>query len=89
MLTEASTKRRAGLWCFSSMEGVRSLDRGGIDVLNSDLDQIVDALKQGNNTLKRALADPQRFDGIGMPTATKSCTQPSSRHFSALGISTR
>ncbi len=65
MLTEASSTRRAGLWCFSNLEGAKSLDRGGIDVLNSDLDQIVDALKQGNNTLKRALADPHRFDGIG------------------------
>ncbi len=64
-LTEASTTRRAGLWCFTNVEGAKSLDRGGIDVLNSDLSRIVEELKRSNNTLKRALADPHRFDGIG------------------------
>jgi formamidopyrimidine-DNA glycosylase len=65
MLTEASTKRRAGLWCFESTAGAQSLDRGGLDVLASDASQLIAELKRSNNTLKRALADPQRFDGIG------------------------
>ena len=65
MLTEASTKRRAGMWCFDSLSSAKVLDRGGLDVLNSESERIVDELKRSNNTLKRALADPQRFDGIG------------------------
>ena len=65
MLTEASTKRRAGMWCFDSLSSTKTLDRGGLDVLNSETDRIVNELKRSNNTLKRALADPQRFDGIG------------------------
>ena len=65
MLTEASTKRRSGMWCFESLSSAKVLDRGGLDVLNSESERIVDELKRSNNTLKRALADPQRFDGIG------------------------
>ncbi len=65
MLTEASSKRRAGLWCFENLAGAKSLDRGGLDVLASDTTQLIEELKRSNNTLKRALADPHRFDGIG------------------------
>ena len=65
MLTEASSKRRAGLWCFENIAGAQSLDRGGLDVLTSDPSLLIEELKRSNNTLKRALADPQRFDGIG------------------------
>lgn len=65
MLTEASTKRRAGLWCFENLAAAQSLDRGGLDVLASDTKQLMDELKRSNNTLKRALTDPRRFDGIG------------------------
>lgn len=65
MFTEASTKRRAGMWCFDSLSSTKALDRGGLDVLNCEAHRIVNELKRSNNTLKRALADPQRFDGIG------------------------
>jgi formamidopyrimidine-DNA glycosylase len=65
MLTEASSKRRAGLWCFESLEGAQSLNRGGLDVLACDEAELIGELKRSNNTLKRALTDPQRFDGIG------------------------
>ena len=40
-------------------------DPGGLDVLNSDTAAFKDRLCSGRNTLKRALADPKRFDGIG------------------------
>jgi formamidopyrimidine-DNA glycosylase len=65
MLTEASSKRRAGLWCFENFAGAQSLDRGGLDVLTCDTSLLIEELQRSNNTLKRALADPQRFDGIG------------------------
>ena len=65
MLTEASTKRRCGLWCFENLAAAQSLDRGGLDVLASDTPRLISELQRRNNTLKRALADPQRFDGIG------------------------
>ncbi len=65
MLTEASTQHRASLWCFDNMESVLLLDRGGINVLAADDAAIIERLRQGNNTLKRALTDPRRFDGIG------------------------
>lgn len=65
MLTEASSKRRAALWCFENLAAAQSLDRGGLDVLASETSQLIAELKRSNNTLKRALADPQRFDGIG------------------------
>lgn len=65
MFTEASTKKRAGLWCLRSIEEVAALNRGGIDVLSSSDAEIVAMLRCHRNTLKRALTDPSRFDGIG------------------------
>lgn len=65
MLTEASQKKRAGLWCFDDVEAVRKMHSGGVDVLSSDNATLKDVLLRENNTLKRALADPSRFDGIG------------------------
>ncbi len=65
MLTEASTQHRASLWCFDNVQSVMGLDRGGLDVLNAEDAAIIERLRQSNNTLKRALTDPRRFDGIG------------------------
>lgn len=65
MLTEASQKKRAGLWCFDNEQEARGLDAGGFDVLSADDAELRDTLQRTNNTLKRALADPRRFDGIG------------------------
>ncbi len=65
LLTEASPKKRAGLWVLDSLDDVQSLHAGGIDVLSSDETRLREQLLRGNNTLKRALADPSRFDGIG------------------------
>jgi formamidopyrimidine-DNA glycosylase len=41
------------------------LNRGGIEPLQSSLDQFRDALQKENHTLKRALTDPTLFSGIG------------------------
>jgi formamidopyrimidine-DNA glycosylase len=63
--TEASQKKRAGLWIVNSLAAVDALDSGGIDPLTCDLAAFRERLFSGNNTLKRALADPRRFCGIG------------------------
>lgn len=64
-LTEAGSKRRAGIWCFENLEEANALDAGGLNILDSDDDAIKARILEKNNTLKRALTDPKRFDGIG------------------------
>jgi formamidopyrimidine-DNA glycosylase len=65
VLTEAGTKRRASLHLVSGEEAIRSMDPGGIDIFESDLDSFRAALTAENRTLKRALTDPRLVDGIG------------------------
>jgi len=65
ILTEAGTKRRASLHVFSGEEALRSVDPGGIEVFDSDLDAFRAALTAENRTLKRALTDPRIVSGIG------------------------
>jgi formamidopyrimidine-DNA glycosylase len=65
VLTEAGTKRRASLHLVSGEEALRSMDPGGIDIFESDLDSFRAALTAENRTLKRALTDPRLVDGIG------------------------
>src|SRR3979409_2225262 len=65
VLTEAGTKRRASLHWLNGEEGLRSVDRGGIGILTSDLSSFRDALTAENRTLKRALTDPRILSGIG------------------------
>ena len=64
-LTEAGSQRRASLHVVRGEEGLRSLDPGGIDVLEADLAAFREALTFENHTLKRALTDPRAFSGIG------------------------
>src|SRR6202790_3240281 len=63
--TEAGSKKRASLHVVSGEEGLRSLDPGGLEVLDADLDQFTTVLLSANHTLKRALTDPRLFSGIG------------------------
>jgi formamidopyrimidine-DNA glycosylase len=65
VLTEAGTKRRASLHVFQGEEALRSVDPGGIEVFDSDLDSFRAALMAENRTLKRALTDPRVLSGIG------------------------
>ncbi len=65
LLTEASSKKRAGMWVISGRDQLRSLHTPGLDVLNCEIEIFSEVLKRTNNTLKRALSDPHRFDGIG------------------------
>jgi formamidopyrimidine-DNA glycosylase len=65
LLTEAGSKRRASLHLVEGRAGLAGLDRGGLDVLASTLDEFARALAAENHTLKRALTDPRLFAGIG------------------------
>lgn len=65
ILTEAGTKRRASLHVLQGASAVDAHDPGGLEVLDAPLDEFAARLTDGNHTLKRALADPRRFSGIG------------------------
>jgi formamidopyrimidine-DNA glycosylase len=63
--TEAGSKKRASLHVVSGEAGLSSLDPGGLEVLDADLDHFTARLLSANHTLKRALTDPRLFSGIG------------------------
>jgi len=65
VLTEAGSKRRASLHIFGSEEDLHSVDPGGIEIFESDLETFRKALTAENRTLKRALTDPRVVSGIG------------------------
>jgi formamidopyrimidine-DNA glycosylase len=64
-LTEAGTKKRASLHLVRGEGGLASLNPGGLEVLEADLETFQQELVKENHTLKRALTDPQLFSGIG------------------------
>jgi|SRR5271170_1115371 len=63
--TEAGSKKRASLHVVSGEDGLRSLDPGGLEVLDATVEQFTTALVSANHTLKRSLTDPRIFSGIG------------------------
>ncbi|HTQ62109.1 MAG TPA: DNA-formamidopyrimidine glycosylase family protein [Candidatus Solibacter sp.] len=63
--TEAGSQKRASLHVVSGEDGLRSLDPGGLEVLDATPEQFAAALLSENHTLKRALTDPRLFSGIG------------------------
>ena len=65
LLTEAGSKRRASLHLFASEAEMKTLDRGGLEVLKITEDQFKERLQIRNHTLKRALTDQSLFSGIG------------------------
>ena len=65
ILTEAGAKRRASLHMVRGEEGLRALDPGGIEPLDSGVEAFGAALTAANHTLKRALTDPHILSGIG------------------------
>jgi formamidopyrimidine-DNA glycosylase len=65
VFTEAGTKRRASLHVLSGDEGLSTIDPGGVEVFDCDLDSFRAALMAENRTLKRALTDPRIVSGIG------------------------
>jgi formamidopyrimidine-DNA glycosylase len=64
-LTEASKKKRASLHALRGEQALKALDRGGLEPLDCSLAEFRKALTRENHTLKRALADPRLFSGIG------------------------
>jgi formamidopyrimidine-DNA glycosylase len=65
VLTEAGKKRRASLHVVRGEQSLREHDRGGLEVLASDLAEFDARLRAGNHTLKRALCDPAVISGVG------------------------
>jgi formamidopyrimidine-DNA glycosylase len=65
ILTEAGSKRRAGLHLVRGATALAEHDRGGLEVLDADLPAFRTALLGERHTLKRALTDPRLFSGIG------------------------
>jgi len=63
--TEAGSRKRASLHVVSGEAGLRLLDPGGLEVLQTDLAHFAKVLTSANHTLKRALTDPRLFSGIG------------------------
>jgi formamidopyrimidine-DNA glycosylase len=65
LLTEQGTKRRASLHLVRGEKQLAEHDRGGLEVLEADLDRFRECLLRENHTLKRALTDPRLLSGIG------------------------
>lgn len=65
MLTEASQKKRASLHVVRGAASLAAFDRGGIEPLDCLLVEFGAVLRRENHTLKRCLADPRLFSGIG------------------------
>jgi formamidopyrimidine-DNA glycosylase len=65
LLTEAGTKRRASLHLVRGAAALAEFERGGLEVLETDLPSFSQRLTSENHTLKRALTDPRLFSGIG------------------------
>jgi len=64
-LTEAGSKRRASVHVVEGADALRAFDRGGLEVLDADVNDFATRLRSENHTLKRALTDPRLFSGIG------------------------
>jgi formamidopyrimidine-DNA glycosylase len=65
VLTEASKKRRASLHLVRGEAALAPFDRGGLEVLAASAQDFAARLRSENHTVKRALADPRLFSGIG------------------------
>ncbi len=65
MLTEAGSKKRASIHVHRGRDQLAAHNRGGLDVFKCSLQDFQERLQSRNRTLKKALIDPQLFDGIG------------------------
>ena len=65
LLTEAGSKRQASIHVVRGSAGLGEHERGGLEVLDADLQAFAARLTRENHTLKRALTDPHIFSGIG------------------------
>lgn len=65
LLTEAGAKRRAALYVVRGEESLHQHDPGGLEIFSATAEEFVARLRSANHTLKRALADPHLFSGVG------------------------
>lgn len=65
LLTEAGTHKRSSLHLVRGEQELAKHDPGGLEVLESSLEDFRDTLSRKNHTLKRALTDPRILSGIG------------------------
>lgn len=65
LLTEQTTHKRASLHVVLGEPALEALDPGGLEVLDSSLEEFRRAIQRENRTLKRALTDPRVLSGIG------------------------
>jgi formamidopyrimidine-DNA glycosylase len=65
VMTEAGSRRRASIHLLRGEAAVRAIDPGGLEVLDSSLDDFRAALTRERHTVKRTLTDPHVFSGIG------------------------
>ena len=65
LLTEAGSKRQASVHIVRGRAGLAEFERGGLEVLETDLPAFAERLTRTNHTLKRSLTDPHIFSGIG------------------------
>jgi len=65
LLTEAGTRRRASIHLLQGVDALASLDRGGLEPLETGQSAFAGRLVSESHTLKRALTDPRLFSGIG------------------------
>lgn len=65
VLTEAGSRKQASLYAVRGRGALADHDRGGLEVLDTDLETFRAALTRENHTVKRALTDPGLFSGIG------------------------
>jgi len=64
-ITEASSRKRASLHVVQGRDAVSALDPGGLDLFTATPEAFAEVLRSENRTLKRALTNPRKFDGIG------------------------
>ena len=65
VLTEAGSKKRAGLYLASGEASLSEHNPGGLEVLETDFNLFASTITAMNHTLKRALTDPRILSGIG------------------------
>ena len=65
LLTEASTRKRASIHLVRGEAALAPFDMGGLEVLESTVQDFRAALARERHTIKRSLTDPRLFSGIG------------------------
>lgn len=65
VLTEAGSKKCAGLYLASGEASLSEHNPGGLEVLETDFNLFASTITAMNHTLKRALTDPRILSGIG------------------------